>query len=233
MVFFNTVELNVADCCRHGTTGKPPYGFPEAPCQAHVAKIIVFPKFGNRGLTGAIPPARGALRDRHDSLVRDAMGAPSRKTFGMSRTVKPCGPVPSTLGSSSWTISRATVAKKPETLVGTPVRARISRKNHCAGSAGSFRWTCGDYARVLSTLHARLRVRSAPPGIPCALSPGRDEVPAKPGRRSRRGNTGSCFFERTASQVRQSEAVWNMPVRRWYMQSGRGKRRPGCRGKRF
>ena len=63
-----------------------------------------------------------------------------------ARTVKPCGPVPSTLGSSLRVmIPRATVANKPD----TPGRARSSRSNHCAGSAGCFRRTCSDYARLL------------------------------------------------------------------------------------
>ncbi len=39
---------------------------------------------------------------------------------------------------------------------------------------GDFRCTCGDYTRVLSTLHTRLRVHWAP-GIPCALCLSRRE----------------------------------------------------------
>ena len=51
----------------------------------------------------------------------DALG---RKTCGTMRTVKPCGPVPSTLGSSLLITSpQATAANKPE----TPGRARSSR----------------------------------------------------------------------------------------------------------
>jgi len=38
----------------------------------------------------------------------------------------------------SMMIGKATVANKPD----TPRRARSSRSNHCAGSAGSFRPTC-------------------------------------------------------------------------------------------
>ena len=64
------------------------------------------------------------------------------------RTVKSCGPVPSTLGVKlRKRFCVATVANKPE----TPGRARSSRKNHRAGNAGSFRPTCGDYACVPST----------------------------------------------------------------------------------
>ena len=44
----------------------------------------------------------------------------------------------------------------------------ISRKTIARGMPGDFRCTCGDYTRVLSTLHTRLRVHWAP-GIPCAL----------------------------------------------------------------
>src|SRR5262249_8772990 len=55
--------------------------------------------------------------------------------------------------------SRTTVANKPGTPVGTPGRARISRKTTRAGNAGSFRRTCGDLLACFSLLHARLRVR--------------------------------------------------------------------------
>src|SRR5581483_6027909 len=57
-----------------------------------------------------------------------------------------------------------TEANKPE----TPRRARSSRSNHCAGSAGAFRLTCGDYARVLFCF-AREAAGAPAPGIPCAL----------------------------------------------------------------
>ena len=57
-----------------------------------------------------------------------------------------------------------TETKKPE-LRG---EHDISRKPLRAGMPGDFRWTRGDYARVLFTLHARLRVHWAP-GIPHAL----------------------------------------------------------------
>ena len=57
-----------------------------------------------------------------------------------------------------------------------------AEKNHRAGSAGSFGFTCGDYACGLPTLYlpTRLRVRPAP-GIPCALRFPRDDVDAKLG----------------------------------------------------
>ena len=66
---------------------------------------------------------RGETR-RHDSLVRAAMDALGRKTCGAARTVKPCGPVPPTLGSSlidtrfrprgrNAEIDKATEANKP------------------------------------------------------------------------------------------------------------------------
>jgi hypothetical protein len=64
-------------------------------------------------------PQEGRSRSSRVS-VRDAVDAAWRKTCGMSRTAKPCGPVPPTLGSSEWRYPFAMVAKKP----GTPGRAR-------------------------------------------------------------------------------------------------------------
>ena len=46
-------------------------------------------------------------------------------------------------------------------------------KTIACGNAGIFRWTCGDYARVVIFSHARLRVHWAP-GIPHALIFGAD-----------------------------------------------------------
>jgi hypothetical protein len=46
--------------------------------------------------------------------------------------------------------------------------AKEAVKTIRAGKAGSLRQTCGDYARVLFILDARLRVRKAS-GFPCAL----------------------------------------------------------------
>jgi hypothetical protein len=50
----------------------------------------------------------------------------------------------------------------------SPGRARSKPLKPLRREGRVFRWTCGDYTRVLSTLHARLRVQRAP-GFPCAL----------------------------------------------------------------
>ena len=59
----------------------------------------------------------------------DALGS-ARRTLGLKRAAKSCGPDLPTLGSSlRVTNSQATVANKP----GTPGRARISRKTIVQG----------------------------------------------------------------------------------------------------
>ncbi len=67
--------------------------------QARGAKIFVFPKDGIYDLTKPSRPHEGRNASSR-FVVRAAMDAWRRKTCGASRTVKPCGPVPSTLGSS-------------------------------------------------------------------------------------------------------------------------------------
>jgi hypothetical protein len=77
--------------------------------------IIALSRLDKRGVR-PIVTEREAGCDGRDSCARRA-----RPT----RTVKPCGPVPPTLGSSlSMMIDKATEANKP----GTPGRARSSRK---------------------------------------------------------------------------------------------------------
>src|ERR1700743_1852960 len=83
----------------------------------------------------------------------------------LMRTVKPCGPVPSTLGSSLVEDDRRGDGGYQARDTGESTEQPF---HHCAGSAGSFRLTCSDFARTLFVLRARLRVRPAP-GIPCAL----------------------------------------------------------------
>src|SRR5438046_5133443 len=83
----------------------------------------------------------------------------------LRRTAKPCGPDAPTLASSfaGSDSCEATVAKEP----GHRGERVISRKP-LRREGRNVRRTCGDYARVLFFLHARLRVRRAP-GFPCAL----------------------------------------------------------------
>src|SRR5712672_1328958 len=57
-----------------------------------------------------------------------------------------------------------TVSNKP----GHRGEREVSRKTIARGMPGDFRCDRGDYTRVLSTLHTRLRAHRAP-GIPCAL----------------------------------------------------------------
>jgi hypothetical protein len=81
-----------------------------------------------------------------------------------SRTAKSCGSDAPMLASSLREEAQATVSNKP----GRRGERGVSRKTIARGMPGDFRCTCGDYTRVLTTLHTRLRVHWAP-GIPCAL----------------------------------------------------------------
>src|ERR1700686_914452 len=83
----------------------------------------------------------------------------------LKRTAKSCGSDASTPASSLREEAQMTVTKKPDRRG----EHEVSRKTIACGNAGLFRWTCGDYARVLHLIsHARLRVHWAP-GIPHAL----------------------------------------------------------------
>src|SRR6266852_9676766 len=62
-------------------------------------------------------PTRGAFRDRHDALGRNAMDAfvsgAQAQTNEQRRTAKSCGPGAATLALSLWSLPQVTVAKKP------------------------------------------------------------------------------------------------------------------------
>jgi hypothetical protein len=97
----------------------------------------------------------------------DAAASGERMQAGrmmLKRTAKSCGSGAPGLASSLREEAQATVATKP----GHRGDHEVSRKTIARGMPGDFRCTCGDYTRVLSTLHTRLRVHWAP-GIPCAL----------------------------------------------------------------
>jgi len=137
-----------AHCCRNDTTGKTPARLRKnrRQCPAPGAKIFFFPKGGTYDLTKSSRPNTGTFGQSSRHVGRDAMDADARRRCVSMRTAKSCGPGPPTLGSSSWTISRATGANKP----GTPGRARRKPlKPFACGNAGCSRWTCSDYARVL------------------------------------------------------------------------------------
>jgi hypothetical protein len=130
----------------------------------------------------AIPhPKRGAYRDRHGRWARDAMDEGSRGRRARDlRTAKSCGPDAPML-ASSW--RRLLRQSWPVTVTTRPVHRgehEINRNTIVQGMPDRFRRACGDYTRMLSILHTRLRVRRAP-GIPCALSfEGREFI--SPGR---------------------------------------------------
>src|SRR6267378_7511512 len=82
----------------------------------------------------------------------------------LKRTAKSCGSDAPGLASSLREDAQATVSNKH----GHRGEREVSRKTIARGMPGLLRCTCGDYARVLISLHTRLRVHWAP-GIPCAL----------------------------------------------------------------
>jgi hypothetical protein len=96
--------------------------------QARSVKIFIFPKERNYDLKKPSRPHEGRF-----AIVTirgagcDGRGRAARRA-AQSRTVKPRGPVPPTLGSSEWN-PFATEAIKP----GTPGRARSSRKTIAQG----------------------------------------------------------------------------------------------------
>ena len=103
--------------------------------RALFAKIFLFPKIRNCGLTSA---SRAHQEGRFAIVTIRWRGMrwtrSCARRLHRTRTVKPCGPVPSTLGSSCANDRAATVAKKPE----TPGRARSSRKTIAQGVPDRF-----------------------------------------------------------------------------------------------
>jgi len=69
----------------------------------------------------------------------------------------------------------------------------VSRKTIARGMPGDFRCDRGDYARVLFTLHARLRAHRAP-GIPCALCNKRTGNSGKTRAQSRGEIAKPCLY---------------------------------------
>jgi len=71
-------------------------------CPAVFRKIFRFRRGANQGyqLAPSRAPQGGALRDRHERWVRDAVDAMAHKTSAPRRTAKSCGPDTPTLVSS-------------------------------------------------------------------------------------------------------------------------------------
>jgi len=136
-------------------------------------------------ITGRIslsrPHKRGVSRSSR-TLGAGCDGRLQRKRrVRWKRTAKSCGPGLS-MPRSSWRrclrIASATVAIKPITAESTKQAVKTIR----AGNAGSFRRTCGDYARMLSLLHTRLRVRLTCPAFPAPSISDEGHDEAKPGQ---------------------------------------------------
>src|ERR1700682_1957108 len=99
-------------------------------------------------------PERGAYHDRHGRWVRDAVDAAAsgariaRGRMMLMRTAKSCGPDAPTLASSfAGFVPRDDGGKKAR----SPGRARSKPLKPLRREGRVFRWTCGDYTRVLPT----------------------------------------------------------------------------------
>ena len=104
-------------------------------------------------------------------------------------TAKSCGPDAPTL-ASSWRVNRK---RRWQTSMVTGESTKETVKTIACGNAGFFRWTCGDYARVLCFTFAReaagaLGARHSPRPL---FSKGEDFMHS-PGA-SRRGNADPCL----------------------------------------
>jgi hypothetical protein len=83
-------------------------------CPAPLAKIFLFPKFGIRALSPAVPcsPEGASRSSRTSGAGCDGRGRAARRAV-RSRTVKPCGPDLPTLGSSLSRCDFGLAAKTP------------------------------------------------------------------------------------------------------------------------
>jgi hypothetical protein len=140
--------------------------------------IIASSRLDKRGVR-PIVTEREAGCDGRNSCARRAWPA---------RTVKPCGPVPPTLGSSCAEQSAQRRRLESPVLRGERGAAVKPLRRECR----MFRLTCTDLWAPFLFSPRGLRVRPAP-GIPCALYLRRDENEASPGRKLRRGNAEVCL----------------------------------------
>jgi hypothetical protein len=147
-------------------------------------------------LPGIPRPCRGALRDRHERWLRDAMDAARQQTNDVPRTAKSCGPgAPMQALSSQRRLAR--LAGDGGNQAWSPRRPRISRKAIAQGrpvvrlvpvvTAACFFVAGGPWVRPA-------------PGLPCALSLIEGGRIAKLGRETRREiaasrAAGSLTFE--------------------------------------
>jgi hypothetical protein len=134
----------------------------------------------------------------------------------LPRTAKSCGPDAPAL-ASSWrsfvgpdrvqTIPQSASDGDNKPITGESTKETV--KTIACGSAGLIRWTCGDYTRVLSTLHTRLRVHWAS-GAPHALRGG--SFHAQP-RAHRAARMRTCILT-WLFQNSSSEATMLWPLRK-------------------
>jgi len=115
---------------------------------------------------------RGVSADRHQTWGGMRWTQCARKTCGAMRTVKPCGPVPSTLGSSCAERSAQRRWLKSPIHRGERGAAVQPLCRECRIVSALPDYLCALYPFQ----HTRLRVQPAP-GIPCALVFPRDNEP--------------------------------------------------------
>jgi len=110
-----------------------------------------------------------------------------RKTNALTRTVKPCGPVPATLGSTPGSRARGDGGKKAR-FTGESTEQPL---NHRAGNAVMLRHTCSDYARLLFSFCKRGCGCGWRPAFPAPSSLGGHGLSITRAK-TRRGNADAC-----------------------------------------
>src|SRR5712664_1495948 len=139
-----------ADSLRRAT--RLPDGQITESCPAPFAKIFHFALTPNQQYIAHRPvPQRGAGAIVTDA-GRDAVDTDGAEDDRRVRwTAKSCGPDAPTL-VSSWRVNRKR-RWQPSMVTGESTKETV--KTIACGNAGFFRWTCGDYARVLFSLCTR------------------------------------------------------------------------------
>ncbi len=149
---------------------------------------------------------RGALRDRHERWVRDAVGASTlQRDLTRTNSVDARGQVVWSRhpGADACATRRVSVVAWGQESR-SPGRARSSRSNHRAGKAGRFRlhlWFCRVRFCCTRTMGASRRPVFPAPSISKRVSDS-----ASPGR-NRTAGTRRCVFQDRHCEERSDEAI--------------------------
>jgi hypothetical protein len=151
------------------TTGERPRALhlicPTSPAQKTKNNSVYQKRKSDVGLRHPASVRRGVSRSPRD-VRRGAMDAAARETNAPARTVKPCGPVPPTLGSSFVVMIRKAMVAKSPVHQGEHGAAVAPLRRECRMlRLPCFAWRARN-VRIFCTQGSRVRPA---PGIPCAL----------------------------------------------------------------